>query len=102
MEQRPTPQEQHQAEDQAWARLMGGRQLGLDGPDDVRRHEELGPLYGSAEAALSEALFETLRAQEQAEGDPDESLTARAEALRDRVQAQEQALERSPEQGLDL
>ena len=98
MEQRPTPQEQQQALE----RLMGGRQLGLDGPDDVRRHEELGPLYGSAEAALSEALFETLRVQEQAEGDPDESLTARAEALRDRVQGQEQDAERSPEQGMEL
>ena len=91
MEQRPMTQGQQQAQ------LVGGRQVGLDGPDEVRRHEELGPLYGSAEAALSEALFEVLYAQEQAEGDPEESLTARAEALRETVQAQEHETERGME-----
>ena len=102
MEQRPMTQEQRQAEEQARVRLMGGRQVGLDGPDDVRRHEELGPQYGSLEGALSEGLFETLRAQEEAEEGQEESLTTRAEALRDQVQGQGQASERHSEQGMGL
>ncbi len=96
MEQRPMTQEQQQALEG----LIGGRQVGLDGPDDVRRHEELGPPPGSIEAARAQGRFEAYHAQEEeGQGDQDETLTARAEALLE--QRAEQEAERNLDQGME-
>ena len=74
----PDPQLDHRSQ-------RGGREVGYDGPDDVRIPREDGPALGSLEAAQAEHTLEEHRAREVDEENP--TVLDRVEQLQQRLEA---------------